>query len=98
MSILEAMASGTPVLITPGCNFPEAIRSGAAIEVEPDVGSTSHGLHEILASSAERLSDMGHRGRELIRKGFTWDSVAEQTLHLYRWLKGQDSKPEFVET
>ena len=98
MSVLEAMASGKPVLITPGCNFPEAMQSGCAIEVEPNAESTSQGLRQLLMMSRDQLAAMGARGRELVMEGYTWESVAQRTLHLYRWLLGLDSQPHFVET
>jgi len=98
MSVLEAMASGKPVMITPGCNFPEAIQSGAAIEVQPNVESTGQGLTQLLTMCRDDLDAMGQRGRELVRNGYTWESVAQRTLQLYRWLLGMDSQPDFVET
>lgn len=97
MSVLEAMASGKPVLITPGCNFPEAIQAGGAIQVDPNTESTSQGLRKLLMSTEEELHEMGRRCRNLVRDGYTWHSVAEQILHLYQWLLGRHSKPSFVD-
>jgi glycosyltransferase involved in cell wall biosynthesis len=98
MSILEAMASGLPVLLTPGCNFPEVATAGAGIEVASDVEGTEMGLRAILGKSDEERQTMGAQGKMLIEKHFTWDRVAEQTEKLYRWLLGTSQKPAFVET
>lgn len=97
MSILEAMASGKPVMITPGCNFPAAVESGGAIEVQPNVESTSDGLRRLLERSSLELEEMGGIGRTLIREQYTWDIVAAQTLQLYRWVCGDSIQPEFVD-
>ncbi len=96
MSIIEALACRLPVLLTPGCNFPEAVTSGAAISVEPTVEDCTRGLHELLSQTPTELRAMGERGRSLIESRYQWDAVAQDTLRLYRWLINGGSAPEFV--
>ncbi|MBX3437495.1 MAG: glycosyltransferase [Planctomycetaceae bacterium] len=98
MAILEAMASRCPVLITPGCNFPEAADAGAGLIVAPDVESTADGLARLLEMSDAERQQMGERGRQLIERGFTWDRVAKKTLELYRWTLSGGPSPDFVAT
>ena len=86
MSILEALACRLPVLLTPGCHFPEAVAAGAAVSVEPTIVDTTLGLQELLAKSPAELRTMGERGRELVESRYQWDTVAQETLALYRWL------------
>jgi poly(glycerol-phosphate) alpha-glucosyltransferase len=96
MSILEALACRLPVLLTPGCNFPEATAAGAAIEVAPTAEATEIGLRELLGHAASVRAEMGRRGRLLVESRYTWDGVAQDTLKLYRWLMGGEPVPEFV--
>lgn len=96
MAILEALASRLPVLLTPGCNFPEAVTAQAAISVEPEVVSCTEGLRELLSQSESSLEQMGQRGRALVESRYQWDAVAHETLKLYRWLISGGPAPEFM--
>lgn len=96
MSILEAMGSGLPALITPGCNFPEAAEAGGAIEVEPNAESTEAGLRDLLTLSDEKLRAMSRAAASLVRSRYTWDSVARQTLDMYRWVANGGQRPDFI--
>jgi glycosyltransferase involved in cell wall biosynthesis len=96
MAVLEAMAAGLPVLITPGCNFREATAAGAAIEVEATVESTQAGLRRLLSLGDAERQKMARSARTLIAARYTWDRVAQQTMQLYCWLTGRESRPEFV--
>lgn len=98
MAVLEALSAGLPVLMTPGCNFPEAASAGAAIEVAPDCEATERGLRQLLTRSPDELAEMGRTGRRLIERSYTWHRVAEQTLQLYRWLATGGDRPDFVTT
>ena len=97
MAVLEAMACGLPVLITPGCNFPEVQHNRAGIEVLPTVDDTERGLRELLSMSRSELAGMGQNARTLIESAYTWESVAQKMLDLYRWLAGGGAPPSFVE-
>jgi poly(glycerol-phosphate) alpha-glucosyltransferase len=82
MAVLEAMAAGLPVVLTPGCNFPQAAASGAAIEVEPETQSLQRGLRELLSMSDTQRCEMGRRARELVQRDHSWDRVATQMMQL----------------
>lgn len=97
MAVLEAMAVGLPVVITPGCNFPEAIASGGAIEIEPEPFSTEHGLEALLSMTDAQRTEMGQKGKQLIESRYTWDGVAGQMIELYQWLVGGGTPPSFIE-
>ena len=96
MAVLEAMACGLPVLLTFGCNFPEAATSGAAVAVEANVSGLEAGLRRLLSLRDRELQKMGCAARRLIATQYTWDRVAEQTMQLYCWLTGRGVRPEFV--
>ena len=96
MSILEALGAHLPVLMTPGCNFPDAVTAEAAVLVEPNVEGTVDGLRQLLSLSNQDRCDMGRRGRTLVVDRYSWDNVARKTLRLYHWLCNGGSQPEFV--
>jgi glycosyltransferase involved in cell wall biosynthesis len=96
MAVLEALSCHLPALITPGCNFEEAVAVGAAVEVLPNTDDTENGLRRLLSLSDAERQAMGRRGRALIEEAYTWDRVAAQTLDLYQWLCGTGPRPATV--
>lgn len=85
VAVLEAMASGLPVLITPGCNLPEVEQADAGIVVSPTSDAAAAGLGRLFAS-AEDLQRRGANGRALVASRFTWPLIARQTLAAYNLL------------
>lgn len=82
MAILEAMASRTAVLLTPGCHFPEVERARAGRIVDNEVSALSSGL-EALLSNVASLREMGNRGAELVARDYTWDGIADAMIEAY---------------
>lgn len=97
MSIIEALACRLPVLLTPGCHFPEAVQVDAAVLVEPSVADCQRGLSAMFSQSPGELRLMGERGRSLVESRYQWDSIAQETLTLYRWLINGGPQPACVE-
>jgi glycosyltransferase involved in cell wall biosynthesis len=96
MAILEAAASAVPVLLTPECNFPELIQSGAAIEISTDHTGVEIGIRKMLTLPNDQRKAMGMRGLELVKKSYNWPHIAEQMSQVYQWLGGITSMPETV--
>ncbi len=88
LPVLEAMASGTPVITSNITSLPE-ITGDAAITVDPlDISALAEGMHRILTD--EKLS-ASLRERGLARaKYFTWKLYAEKTVQLYKKLMHSD--------
>ncbi len=82
MVVLEAMAAGLPVLISPGCNLPEVAEAGAGLIVEPQIEPLTDGLRRLLTDTDLRQR-MGTAARQLIEQRFTWDSVAARLEQVY---------------
>jgi glycosyltransferase involved in cell wall biosynthesis len=83
MAVLEAMACGLPVLLTPGCNFPEVVDAGAGLVVERQVPALRGALCTLL-TGGERRASMGRSARALIQARFTWSQVVTQLEDVYR--------------
>ena len=82
IAALEAMAAGLPVILSPGCNLPEAAEAGAGLIVEPQVEPLAAALRSLL-TDAERRLFMGAAGRVLVNERFTWAAVADQLERVY---------------
>ncbi len=80
--VLEAMASGTPVITSNRSSLPE-VAGNAALTVDPhDIQQLAAAMTDVLASP-ERRTQMSERG--LVQAGkFDWTVAAEQCLKLYR--------------
>lgn len=82
MSVLEAMASGLPCIITTGCNFPEAAAAHAAKVVPIDSQAIADALIDCL-SDLPAAKAMGNRARQFILNSYTWDHAAAKLSKLY---------------
>ena len=81
LPILEAMASGTPVLTSTTGAAPE-ITAGLAVSVDPyDVEAIADGIDRALETPATALAQAREHART-----FTWERCANQTLAIYRRL------------
>lgn len=82
VAILEALACGTPVVISENCHFPEVAQAGAGEIVPLEATAIATAISSIL--SDPRLGrQMGDAGRQLVADRFTWPRIAEQTTDLY---------------
>jgi alpha-1,3-rhamnosyl/mannosyltransferase len=82
LPVLEAMASGTPVLTS---NIPvmREVAGDAAVFVDPyDVSDIARGLHRGIVD-AQLRKDLAGKGLERA-KLFDWTTHAQETLDYYR--------------
>ena len=96
MSLLEALGARVPILITPGCNFPEATRAGAAIETPASQAGSLDALEQLAALSDAELRAMGERGRALVERDYQWDVIASKLKDVYAWCAGNGPKPDCI--
>lgn len=82
MAALEALACGLPVVLTPGCHFPEVEPAGAGLVVERAVEPLSEALRALLTDAPRRAS-MGQSARELVGARFTWPQVVARLESVY---------------
>ena len=79
---LEAMASGTPVVVSNVSSLPEVV-GDAAVLVDPhDVGSIVDGLRAGADRPRPRRGDAAERART--GAGFSWERSVARTLEVYK--------------
>jgi glycosyltransferase involved in cell wall biosynthesis len=86
--VAEALACGTPVLVSPYVNLADEIAAvGAGWVVPLDRSALREALGSILNDAAER-ERRGQAGRELAKARFRWNAVAVDLSRLYQSLTG----------
>ena len=82
--LAEAMASGLPVVATTAGAIPEVVEDGVTgTLVQPDDPQALAEAINSLLGDQERMRAMGAKGRERVKKHFTWDKVAERVIEGY---------------
>jgi glycosyltransferase involved in cell wall biosynthesis len=91
--VLEAMACGCPVLVTPEVGLASVVRdtrAGLVADGEPSV--LARALSSILGD-VESAREMGRRGRETVQSEFGWDAIATKVEELYRTVVAENERP-----
>lgn len=83
MSILEAMACGTPVVISQSCHFPQVETYACGKVVPLDVDALAAALAGIAGNPSE-ASQMGVAARDLVLRNYTWDSIGRKLVDAYQ--------------
>ena len=82
--VLEAMAAGCPVVVTPEVGAADLVReSRAGAVLAGDPATLSDGINRLLSDEAE-LRRAGERGRDFVSRNCTWDAVSIQMEAAYR--------------
>ena len=79
--VLEAMASGLPIVMSP-CEGSKELIQGNGIIADADLQRFDEAILTLLSLSMDQLRAMGERSRKRAEEYFTWSVVAEK----YEWL------------
>ncbi len=82
LPVTEALACGTPALVSEASSLPEAVGDGGLCLPPGDVSAWTAALHTALHDPAWR-AEAGGRGRAYASR-FTWANTAAQTVASYR--------------
>ena len=83
MTLLEALAAGTPSICTVSCGLADQLaQDDAALVIEPGAHSLAGAL-DLLLKDAERRAELSRSARETARKRFSMQTVGTQLLQSY---------------
>ncbi len=97
VSVLEAWAHELPCILSANCNLDCGVTAGAALPIDLSIESISEQLENLYYMSSEEMRDMGKKGRTLAERDFSWQTVSEQMLDVYKWALGGGQLPSSVE-
>ncbi len=82
ITVLEALACGTPVIVTDRCGIAGDIKDRAGIVVSREERALKEAMSDLLADGAMRRMFIT-QGRQMVREKFTWERVAEKIEEIY---------------
>jgi len=84
IAVVEALAAGLPVVITPGVPLANVVeREGVGYVTPLDVESIASSIAGARPSSEARKG-MGERARGLVTEQYSWDKIALELIAVYR--------------
>jgi glycosyltransferase involved in cell wall biosynthesis len=96
ITVAEALAAGTPVIATKGAPWHGLEREDCGWWIDHGVELLAATLTNAMAMGPGALQAMGAKGREWMRRDFSWEAVAHQMLDVYRWLSSRGDVPSTV--
>ncbi|MFC1917417.1 glycosyltransferase [Chloroflexota bacterium] len=83
ITLLEALACGTPVVLTDRCGLADAIKDRAGLVVGYDQKQLQTALQQLLTDEKLRYG-FGEAGRKMVREKFDWAKITGQVENLYQ--------------
>ena len=92
VAVVEAMAHGVPVVVTPGVAASEYVRQArCGVVAQDSIESVTAAIREVLQADRQEL---GRRGRQYVASHLTWPRIAEQVDELYQAAITNGEKPK----
>ncbi|NQT72527.1 MAG: glycosyltransferase [Chloroflexi bacterium] len=82
ISVLEASACGTPVIVTNQCGIADIIRDQIGLVVPPEQESLATAISQLLTND-ELAAKLGENGKYIVGQHYTWPKIASQLESLY---------------
>ena len=98
MTVAEALAAGTPAIVTEGAPWQGLQANRAGWWIHNGVDSLVACLEEALSESSEELAQRGLYGREWMIREFSWQTVGSKMDETYRWLIERKEMLSWVRT
>jgi glycosyltransferase involved in cell wall biosynthesis len=86
LTVAEALAAGTPAIVTKGAPWGGLVKEGAGWWINIGVDPLVACLEQALATPPEHLAEMGRAGREWMLRDYSWEPIGAQLSTVYRWL------------
>jgi len=96
MSVAEALAAGTPAIVSEGAPWEGLDKNGAGWWIDIGIDSLIGCLEEALTLSPDHLEIMGQRGRNWMESEYSWKQVGQHMAETYHWIVYGGNKPDFI--
>lgn len=94
--ILEGLIRSIPCITTKGAPWEALNINKCGWWVDYNQDAITNAVKEALTKSDFELSEMGKRGRELVIREYSIESVANKMSNLYNWILTKNEIPNFV--
>lgn len=98
MTIAEALASGTPAIVSKGAPWGGLVTNNAGWWVEINVEKLVESLETALTCSTSELAEMGQRGKTWMKEDFSWESIGQKMETTYKWVINGGPTPAWIRT
>jgi glycosyltransferase involved in cell wall biosynthesis len=98
MAVAEALASGTPAIVTKGAPWEGLEKNQCGWWIDIGLDPLVAGLEAALAYSTDELAAMGCGGRQWMVKDYSWRQIGQKMDRTYRWLIDGGLPPDWVIT
>lgn len=96
MTVAEALAAGTPAIVTKGAPWGGLEKQGAGWWIDIGVDPLVACLEQALATPPKHLAEMGRAGCEWMLRDYSWERIGMQLSAVYRWLLESGGTPPCV--
>lgn len=93
IAVVEALGCGLPVITTHGAPWEELLQHKCGWWVEVGAQPLAAAIKEATSLPEEQRREMGRRGRLLVDAKYSWEGIANEMNHFYRWILGQGPPP-----
>jgi glycosyltransferase involved in cell wall biosynthesis len=96
LAVAEALAAGTPAIVTRGAPWEGLEPHRAGWWVETRVEALVATMQKALSLPAKELQLMGENGRRWIATDYSWPTLAGRMMDVYNWIVGRGPEPHSV--
>lgn len=96
IAVAEALAHGIPAITTTETPWTDLDTRNCGWCIPPQQKKLEHALSHAMSRPPDNLREMGENGRRWMQQSYAWDRIAEMMQHTYRWLLGNESRPDWV--
>jgi glycosyltransferase involved in cell wall biosynthesis len=96
ITVAEALAAGTPAIVTKGAPWQGLETYGAGWWIDIGVDALVASLAEAMAESSDELAQRGLNGREWMIRELSWRKLGKKMDQTYQWLIAGGEHPAWV--
>jgi glycosyltransferase involved in cell wall biosynthesis len=96
MSVAEALAAGTPVVVSKGAPWAEINQKNAGWWVDINTEGLLAGLKDGMSKSPNELLKMGYNGKLWMQAEYSWLDIGKRMLKTYEWVLQGGVTPEWI--